>query len=398
MELLAPAGTPAKAAMALHFGAQAIYLGGPDLSLRQAAGGFSLEELHATTALAHAHGARVYYALNILAHHRHLDAIARRLDELASCAIDALIVADPGILAEAKRRLPHLPMHISTQANTSNAWAVRFWQEHGARRVNLARELSAGAIRAIRRACPEMELEIFVHGAQCMAISGQCLLSAYLLGRSGNHGECAHPCRYDYTVRALALEERYRPGDMLWELVEEEEFSQILASDDLCLLHALPWCARHGITALKIEGRTKSLAYLATVTDIYATALQDLAAGTFHPRRFWPELARIASRPLSTGFFAPQRRRLPLPFLPLAAALRVQEALGHGRFRAAVLLRLEAKTPLELVLPGLRRPRLDDYGLETETGEARTTVHSGTTIILRSHHPDLAPGVLLRPA
>lgn len=398
MELLAPAGTLAKAEVALRFGAQAIYLGGPDLSLRRAAGGLFLPELRRAVTLAHAQGARVYYALNILAQERHLPAVAQRLEELADSGIDALIVADPGILAQARQRLPHLPIHLSTQANTGNSWAVRFWQDHGVRRVNLARELSAAGIRAVRRACPGMELEVFVHGALCMAVSGQCLLSAHLLGRSGNRGECAHPCRYDYRVRGLVLEERYRPGEILWELVEDGEFAQVLASEDLCLLHALRWLARHGVDALKIEGRTKSLGYLATVTDVYATALRDLTAGTFCARRFWPELARIAARPLSTGFFAPRRRTLPLPPAPLAAAcLRVEEALGPERFRAAVLLRLEAGTPLELVLPGLRRPALGHYRLETEAGEARATAHSGTSVILRSAHPELAPGTLLRP-
>ncbi|MBZ4686035.1 MAG: peptidase [Desulfomicrobiaceae bacterium] len=402
MELLVPAGNPPKAEAALRFGAHALYLGGPDLSLRQSAHGFSLPELRAVVTQAHRHGARVYYALNILAQEHHLTAITQRLEDLADTGIDALIVADPGVLTQARRLLPHIPVHVSTQANTSNSWSVHFWRDHGARRVNLARELSAARLRAVRRACPDMELEVFVHGAMCMAISGQCLLSAYLLERSGNLGACAHPCRYDYLAHgpaAVVLEERFRPGERLWELHEHDGFSQILASEDLCLLHALPWFARHGIHALKIEGRTKSLGYVTTVTDIYATALRDLAAGSFHPKRYWPELARIAGRPMATGFFAPRRSRLPLPQAPLAAAaLRVEEVLGPGCFRVAVLLRLEAGTPLELVLPRLRRPRITDYGLESEAGARLTTVHGGTSVLLRCAHPEITLGTILRPA
>jgi putative protease len=136
-----------------------------------------------------------------------------------------------------------------------------------------------------------------------------------------------------------------------------------------------------------------------TVTDIYATALRDLAAGSFHPKRYWPELARIAGRPMATGFFAPRRSRLPLPQTPLAAAaLRVEEVLGPGCFRVAVLLRLEAGTPLELVLPGLRRPHITDYGLESEAGARLTTVHGGTSALLRCPHPEISHGTILRPA
>lgn len=401
MELLVPAGSPAKAEAALRFGAHALYLGGPDLSLRQSTA-FDLPALHHIVAMAHRYGARVYYTMNILAQEHHLATVTHRLQELADSGIDAIIIADPGVLARAQRLVPHIPIHVSTQANTSNSWSVRFWRDQGARRINLARELSAARLRAVRRACPDMELEVFVHGAMCMAISGQCLLSAYLVHRSGNLGACAHPCRYDYQVHvpaAVALEERFRPGERLWEIHERGSFSQILASEDLCLLHALPWFARHGIHALKIEGRTKSLGYVTTVTDIYATALLDLAAGTFRPKNYWRELARIAGRPMSTGFFAPRRRCLPLPQAPLAAAsLRVEEVLAPGRFRVAVLLRLEAGTPLEIVLPRMRRPRVTEYGLESENGTRLRTVHGGTCVILRCPHPEITLGTILRPA
>jgi putative protease len=399
MELLAPAGSPRALDAALRFGAQAVYLGGGDLNLRRGTKGFALPALRQAVATAHSQGVRVYYTLNILAQDHQLPAVANRLEELADTGIDALILADPGVIREAARRVPHIPIHVSTQANTSNRWSVHFWRDQGARRVNLARELSAPAIRAICRACPDMELEIFVHGAMCMAISGQCLLSAFLVDRSGNQGACAHPCRYDYRVRGLLLEEFYRQGEILWEAEEEEGFTQIFASHDLCLVPMLPWMARHGIHGCKIEGRMKNIGYVAITTDVYATALRDLKAGRFRPTLYLQELAAVASRPLSTGFFAPQRRILPLPTMPPAPiALQVQAPLAPGRWEVAVLTRLEASQTLEILLPGLRRIHLTDYALENQQGQRCTTVHGGSTAVLCSHHPELAPGALLRPA
>ncbi len=400
-ELLAPAGNPDKLATALAYGADAVYLGGRALSLRAKTEGFSFPELRSAVELAHGRGAKVYFALNLLAWEQHLSIVESYLEELASIDVDALIIADPGIAAMAMKRVPHIPVHISTQANTSNSAAAAFWRDLGARRVNVARELGAPAIRAMVSKVPGLEFEIFVHGAMCMAVSGRCLLSSHLTKRSGNLGHCTHPCRFDYTVTAVRLEERLRPGEDTWEVRDRGEFSQVMAAEDLCLVKYLNWFRANGIASLKIEGRMKTPSYLAQVTDVYRTALDDLAAGTFRPGLYLEELQQLATRPLSSAFFTPS----PVTVLPaLSRALtknivgRIIEPAGPGAWVMDVKHRFETDAPLEILLPGLRRPVLApaDYGAENAEGLRLNAAHGGMRVLLRCDHPDIAPGLFLR--
>ena len=401
-ELLAPAGTPERLQTVLTYGADAVYLGGRGLNLRSKARNFSREELQQALEAAHAENRRLYYCLNALPREGDLGALRSSLEELQDLALDGVIVADPGVLAEVQSYLPQMPVHLSTQANTSNSSAVRFWQAAGVRRINLARELSLKEIRSVRRANPDIELEAFVHGAMCLAISGKCALSGYLNARSANRGECTHPCRFDYRILGLALEEKLRPGEPLWEAWEEEGYTSLLASDDLCLFPFLAWFVKNRIDGLKIEGRMKSSSYLAPVLDVYRTALQDLAQGGFRPRLYARELLAAASRPAGTGFFLPggRRKRLLSPASageqPVVA--KILSRKGEADWLLSVRHRWNPRDRVEILVPGLYRPLLQpgEYRLEAPEGQALDTVHSGMQARLRAEHPHLRQGLLLR--
>ncbi len=413
-ELLAPAGNLAKLKVALRYGADAVYLGGSALNLRAGAGGFDRDALRHAVALARSADVRVYYCLNAFPLETDLDSIRDVLAMLGEIPQDSrvhgLIVADPGIFALARKFLPDMSLHVSTQANTGNSAAVEFWRDLGAKRVNLARELTLKDIRGIRRAvserAPGMELEMFVHGAMCLALSGRCSLSAHLNARSANKGGCTQPCRFKYKSQGLALtvEEQLRPGDVLWEVLEGEDFTAFFSPRDLCLVKYLHWLQRNGINALKIEGRMRSAAYVALTCDVYRTALDDLGRGSFRPDRYLRELGTALHRPMDSGFF--------LPGAPAMTAKRWEcsgdmTMVGHllgqnglGRWTTQVLDRWDANGLVELVLPGLRRPvlRSGEYGLENERGEAVRLAHPGQRVVLRCEHPGCASDVFLRQA
>lgn len=404
-ELLTPAGSPEKLETALTYGADAVYLGGPSLSLRSA--GFAWEELSGAFARARARGARSYFCLNAFPRQAQLPQVREALARLADSPSrpDGLIVADPGVFRLARRLLPDLPLHVSTQANTGNAEAAGFWRDLGARRVNLARETDFRAVRDIRRAVPDLEIELFGHGAMCLALSGRCLLSDALLGRSANQGRCAHPCRYDYRVAAVGLEEATRPGQILWEIQEAGEHGALMSPQDLCLIKFIPWLARVGVAALKIEGRTKSSGYLALVADVWRTALDDLGQGRFRPAIYLAELARTGGRDLTSGFFLGDYRQARTYASAGQASARAMLARlvaweGEDRWRAAVRSAWRPDLSVQIVAPGLRRPVLPpgSYALENDEGSRLPAVHSGQTVILRADHPDLRPGLFLRAA
>ncbi|NLV96641.1 MAG: U32 family peptidase [Desulfovibrionales bacterium] len=400
-ELLVPVADPDKLDTALRYGADAVYLGGQALNLRSKTGGFSFDQLRQAVIKAHKHGVKVYFTLNLLAWEKHLHQVADYLHELADSDVDALIIADPGILDMARSKVPHIPIHLSTQANTSNSASAHFWHTQGVQRVNIARELGARDIRAIAQNTPDLELEVFVHGAMCMAISGRCLLSAYLTGRSGNLGACTHPCRFDYKVTGLRLEERLRPDRDTWELYEDATYSRIMSAEDLCLIKYLPWFCKVGIHSLKLEGRMKTTSYLAQVTDIYRTALLDLHKGQFQPHLYLDELQQVATRPLATGFFTASTKVLR-PVLPLAVkkhiVAQILEPVGQGLWLIDVKYRFSTNTDLEILCPGLRRPIIagGDYGIEKQDGLKVSVAHGGVQLFLRCDHPDFEPGLYLR--
>jgi len=297
-ELLAPAGTMEKLQMALAYGADAAYLGGAQFGLRAFGGNFTNEEIRAAVRLAHAAGKKIYVTVNVFPHNDDLVSLPDYLRFLAEAGADAVLVADLGVFMLAREAAPALPVHISTQANNVNWRTVRAWQELGAERVVLARELSREEICEIRRHT-SVALELFVHGAMCISYSGRCLLSSYFTGRDANRGSCAQSCRWKY-----ALVESSRPGEY-YPVEEDERGTYIMNSKDLCLLPYLDEIVDAGIDSLKIEGRMKSVHYVASVVKAYRMALDAcLTGGSYEVQEAWmTELGKVSHRAYTTGFF-----------------------------------------------------------------------------------------------
>ncbi len=265
VELLAPAGNFSKLNTAFYFGADAVYLGGKAFSLRSFADNFDAEELKNAVKYAHALGKQVYVTANIFARNADFGALTDYFKYLYSIGVDAAIVSDSGVFYAAKKAAPGLKVHISTQANLTNKYAVRFWKEQGASRAILARELSLEEIREIHDFVPDIELEAFVHGAMCISYSGRCLLSDYLSGRPSNRGECVQACRWKYSVKKCDVGD----GSGLMDVEEDDRGTYIFNSKDLNMSAHLNEMAEAGVCSFKIEGRMKSEYYLATVINAY---------------------------------------------------------------------------------------------------------------------------------
>lgn len=292
-ELLAPAGGMEQLAYALYFGADAIYLACDKFGLRQRAQNFSLEELPGAVKLAHEWNARVFVTCNAYTHDKDLEELPAYARALEEAGVDAVIVSDLGVLSIIKQYAPSVALHISTQASVSNAEAAKVLYGLGARRIVCAREMSLEEIAQLKRSIPEdMEVEVFVHGAMCMAISGRCLISDYLTGRSANQGHCVQPCRWEYV-----LEETSRPGQY-FPIEEDESGTYLMNSKDLNMLEHLDKLIEAGIDSIKIEGRVKKAFYVATVVNAYRHVLDGE-----NPELWASELETISHRPYSTGFF-----------------------------------------------------------------------------------------------
>ena len=410
-ELLAPAGDMEKFQTAVLYGANAVYLGGTVGNLRATTKGFTPKELQQAVTFAKMKGIKIYYCLNAMPFERDMASIPGTVEEAANAGVHAFIVADPGVLRVARRLARNIPVHLSTQANTTNAESIRFWTDAGVERIVLARELSHRDIRTIRNLLPKTELEVFVHGAMCLAVSGQCLLSAWLNNRPANQGRCTQPCRFDYRVinadipPSLALEEALRSGETLWSVEQQEDFAAIFAPNDLCLLPFLPWFVKNAITSLKIEGRAKGSSYVAHVTDAYRVALDAatrcVTEGTsFDSRLFLPDLIRTASRPLSTGFFLSRRRPVcgEAEARPLLGRIVEPQNEARGAWIVDIRGKWEETYSAEIMLPGLRRPVLPPgtYTLENHRGERTGHAASGTRAILHAEIPEAVSGVFIR--
>ena len=301
-ELLAPAGGMPQLKAALRFGADAVYGALPAFGLRAFAGNFTWEELAEALSLTHALGKKFYLTLNILPYQDEMDGLRETALRAWEMGVDAALVSDLGAFLMLRRDVPGLSLHISTQANTLNAEAARFYFEQGAERVVLARELSLERIAALRRALPGgLALEAFAHGAMCMSYSGRCMLSDHLTGRGGNRGACAQPCRWEYV-----LEEKKRPGEY-WPIEEDARGTYLLSAYDLNMLPHLPEMIGAGVASLKIEGRMKTEYYVATVVGAYRRALDALAESEDKYRALLPELERellkASHRAFNTGFY-----------------------------------------------------------------------------------------------
>ncbi len=299
IELLAPAGNYEKLEIAVHYGADAVYLAGKDFSLRNFSENFTPEELEKALLFARKAGVKVYVACNIFSRNSEQEAISDYLKSLARIAPDAVIIADPGILVEARSVMPGIPLHLSTQANTTNYRAALFWKEMGVTRINTARELSLKEIEEIA-SLSNIEIETFVHGAMCISYSGRCLLSNFMENRDSNRGECCQPCRFRYSVVEETRPGRYMPVN------EDNRGTYIFNSRDLCMIGHIPEMINAGITSLKIEGRMKGINYLASAVKIYREAIDSWydSPSEYNVKDEWiDELSRISNRGYCTGFY-----------------------------------------------------------------------------------------------
>ena len=303
-EILSPAGNFEKMRAAILYGADAVYLAGHIFGMRAAADNFSIEELDEAVKYAHERGVKVYLTLNTMPREYEYDALRKYLTDLSHINIDAMIIADVGVLMLVKELLPNMEIHISTQANATSAAACLAWYSLGAKRVVLARELTLDEIKAIRMAIPEdLEIECFVHGSMCVSYSGRCLLSNHMVGRDANRGMCAQPCRWNYTIKNYEIVEEKRPElRMPVEEINGETF--IMASRDTCTIEHIPELVEAGINSFKIEGRMKSAYYTAVVTNAYKMALDSYFSGDYQYNPDWyRELESVSHRDYHTGYY-----------------------------------------------------------------------------------------------
>lgn len=298
-ELLIPAGNLKKLMVAVHYGADALYLAGTDYGLRKKAGNFSLPELDQAVRYAHKKGVKIYLTVNIFPHNRDLDGITKYLMEIENVGVDAVIISDPGILRISKKIIPNLPVHISTQANITNWASAQFWKDQGVKRICLARELSLQEIIEIKSKT-DIELEFFIHGAMCISFSGRCFMSQYMTNRNANNGDCSQSCRWEYF-----LVEKSRPGEY-FPIEEDDRGTYFFSSKDLCLIKYIPELFKSGASSFKIEGRMKSIYYVGMVTKIYREAIDSYWENreSFTYNMEWDEeLHKTSNRAFTTGFF-----------------------------------------------------------------------------------------------
>lgn len=301
VELLMPAGNLEKLEYAVRYGADAVYLGVVDFSLRAMRKGslITMDNLKEAVDLAHSLGAKTYVTINIFAFNNDIKQLEASLDRFKDANPDAFIISDYGIFNLIKRNISNVPIHVSTQTNTLNYESVKFWRDLGASRVILARELPIKDIAEIRKQVPDIELECFIHGAQCVSFSGRCLLSDYFSKgeRKANHGNCSQPCRWSYK-----LVEETRPGEYL-EINQDDRGSHILSPKDLCLVKQLPQLIDAGVDSFKVEGRTKSLYYVSAVAKTYRQAIDEVLKNpSADMDKYFKELQKVGNRGYTTGF------------------------------------------------------------------------------------------------
>lgn len=383
-ELLAPAGNMEKLRIAIHYGADAVYLGGKSFGLRNLADNFTMGELAEAVAYAHERQVKVYLTVNAYPGNADLAELLGFLEDAAAIPFDAYIAADPGVIDMIRQVSPAMPIHLSTQANTTNWRSALFWQKQGISRINLAREMSLEEMREVRDRT-KIELETFVHGAMCISYSGRCLLSSIMAERNANRGECAHPCRWSYS-----LVEETRPGEY-FPVMEDGTGTFIFNSKDLRLLQYLPDIAGIGIDSLKIEGRMKGIHYLASVVRVYRTALDAFLAdpGNYTCRPEWlEELEKISHRGYTTGFFLGPPRDIDQEYRSRYTRSHdfvgiVEGSRPDGTTVIGVRNRLESGDNLEFIGRGMNG---NFHVLETmsdENCEPLQVAHPNSRIIVR---------------
>ena len=414
-ELLLPAGNLAKLRMALVYGADAVYVGAAGLSMRPDEAAFTVDKLGAAVELAHGAGRRIYVALNTLMFDADLDPLRTWMDQTSALDMDAVIVSDPGAMGVIREMRPALNIHVSTQASTANSGTAAFWESAGASRVVLARECTLESAKTIA-GTSGIDVEVFVHGAMCVAVSGRCLLSAHMCGQSGNRGTCKHSCRWEWEIA-----ERKRPGET-FSVVQTERETVFFGSTDLCLIEHIPLLVDSGVKALKVEGRMKSEYYVANVTRVYRAALDRYARD---PNGFtvdpgWlAELDAVSHRPYGTGFAFGYPDGHPDSIQTHNAPESTCDVLGHVTDRSGDTHTIEVKNPFSVdetiewiaPLPGAAGSLTASQGTVTvaqilgENGRPRERSHCGTvstvtftgarcfpvgTCFRRRHDPSLA--------
>ena len=392
IELLAPAGDMERLQMAVAYGADAVYLAGNTFGMRSFAGNFSPEQLKAAVERCRAHNVRVHVTCNTMPRNNETARLPEWLEYLEALGVDAVILADVGVLALAKRHAPHVQAHISTQASIVNYQSARAWYDLGASRVILARELSLEEIREIRAKTPSrLEIEVFAHGAMCVSYSGRCLLSNYMTGRDSNRGACAQPCRYQY-----ALVEEKRPGEY-FPVYEENGETYIMNSRDMCMIDHIGDLMDAGVDSVKLEGRAKSAYYAAIVTGAYRHAIDAAAAGVPLDPVWRDEVEHISHRHYSTGFFYGQ----PGQFTENARYVRdwqivakVQSCDGEGNAVLTLNNKFAVGDALELVGPDVRPRSLTVDALWDEDGTPLEEVRH-PQMVFRMKLPQTVPPLSL---
>ncbi len=410
-ELLMPAGSLEKLKMAVLYGADAIYMGTPDMSLRTKSK-MTLDDVVEGIAFAHEHGKRVYLTLNLFAHNKDIPKLPDYLEILKKVKPDGVIVADPGVFSYVREHAPELPLHVSTQANITSWLSVQHWERQGAELVVLAREVTFNELEEIREKCPDIRLESFVHGAMCMTYSGRCLLSNFMAERGANQGNCANSCRWHYTVHLklkdgslkeleinednqdlfeFLLQEEYRPGDFL-PIEEDEHGSYILNAKDLCLMPKLNDLLRIGVDSLKVEGRGKSLYYVATVARTYRMAIDDYYADpeNWSPKAYMKELETVHNRGFSLAFHDGRLTNYAHNYDDTHSLAEWEFAgmvsdITEDAFFVDVKNRLLAGDVLEFLPPNARetvRIRLYEFE-DARSGKMLDKAHSNTTPTIR---------------
>lgn len=410
-ELLMPAGSLEKLKVAVLYGADAIYMGTPDMSLRTKSS-FTLEEVVEGIEFAHAHGKRVYLTLNLFTHNKDIAKLPEYLDTVRKVKPDGLIIADPGVFQFVKEHAPELELHISTQANVCSWLSVKFWQDAGASLCVLGREVTFAELSEIRDHCPDVKLEAFVHGAMCMTYSGRCLLSNFMSERGANQGNCANSCRWSYKVHIrmkdgtlkdleineesremfeFFLEEGYRPGEMM-QLEEDDRGAYILNSRDLCLMPKLDDYLRIGVDSLKVEGRNKSAFYVAVVARAYRMAIDAYYRDpkNWDPRPYMSELDTVPNRGYTLAFHEGRLTNLAHGY-DNTGAYSTHEFAGmitgvtEDAFLMQVKNKIEAGDVLEFVSPTAAEPvLLRIYSFENaKNGKVTEEVNASPEITIR---------------
>lgn len=434
-ELLLPAGDFEKLKFAFEYGADAVYAGVPMFSLRARENQFKTHGIKEAIDYTHSLGKKIYLTVNIFPHNSKLEPMRRAIEQMAELGPDAFIMADPGVIYFAKEIAPQIPIHLSTQANNINWASAMFWRDQGISRIILSRELSLKEVKLIHEKVPDVELEFFVHGSICMAYSGRCLLSNYMSYRDANQGTCAHSCRWQYKVykghehnpeyelvatedemtedgvydpvyRPLEgnfyLEEQQRPGEFL-EADEDEFGTYIMNSRDLCAIEYLQELKDAGVASFKVEGRSKSIYYVASVARTYRKAIDEMELGIKPTFDYVTELAKTANRGFIPGFLVSNpkekaqwyEKNMQLQTHEFAGVVR--EVMPDGLARMEVRNRIEKGWEIEVFYPDFNRDFTQPVGfMKNLEDEVIEVAHGGAGDIFIKFEKEVFPGVLVR--